>query len=150
MLWIPKIKRWYNQIVLIFFFGNCKIKSSYLFIFYAEQKQWGKDNCNFFLYNPIWLNDAQYKLNTEINTETSLNVIHTEGGAVISSLFCFSTLLCIVTLSKAQPLCARVASCLIAVRKPWEIKPEIWYIFHVTKKKILLSYLHGSEKKIFK
>lgn len=79
-----------------------------------------------------------------MNTKISLHVIHTEGGAVISSLFCFSTSLCIVTVSKAQPLCARVASCLIAVRNPWKIKPQIQYILPWWKNKNLAHYLHSS------
>ena len=44
--------------------------------------------------------------------------ILTAGGAVISSLMDLRTSLCSVTWSRAQPLCALVTSCLMAVRKP--------------------------------
>ncbi len=43
---------------------------------------------------------------------------------MISSFACFSTLLCRVTVSRAQPLFALVTSCLIAVRNPANIPQE--------------------------
>lgn len=48
----------------------------------------------------------------------------TVGEAVISSFSSFSTLLCRVTVSRAQPLFALVTSCLIAVRNPANIPHE--------------------------
>ncbi|TNN84663.1 hypothetical protein EYF80_005078 [Liparis tanakae] len=48
----------------------------------------------------------------------------TVGGAVISSWVFFSTLLCRVIVSRAQPAFALVTSCLIAVRNPANIPGE--------------------------
>ena len=43
----------------------------------------------------------------------------------MSSFIALMTSLCNTTESKAQPLCARVTSCLIAVRKPWGLKKPV-------------------------
>lgn len=43
---------------------------------------------------------------------------HTAGGAEMSSFTALMTSLCKVTESSAQPLCALVTSCLIAVKNP--------------------------------
>ena len=49
---------------------------------------------------------------------TSPKVNHTDGGEFMSSFIARMTSLCNTTESRAQPLCARVTSCLIAVRNP--------------------------------
>ena len=43
----------------------------------------------------------------------------------MSSFIALMTSLCRTTESRAQPLCARVTSCLIAVRKPWGLKNPV-------------------------
>ena len=43
----------------------------------------------------------------------------------MSSFIALMTSLCSTTESRAQPLCARVTSCLIAVRKPWGLKKPV-------------------------
>ncbi len=49
----------------------------------------------------------------------------TEGGELMSSFIALMTSLCSTTESRAQPLCARVTSCLMAVRKPWGLKNPV-------------------------
>ena len=48
-----------------------------------------------------------------------------DGALFMSSFIIFVTSLSSTTLSRAQPLCARVISCLIAVRKPWGLKKPV-------------------------
>ena len=43
----------------------------------------------------------------------------------MSSFIALMTSLCNTTESRAQPLCARVTSCLMAVRKPWGLKKPV-------------------------
>ena len=47
------------------------------------------------------------------------------GGAVMSSLFIRVTSLCTTTVSSAQPLCALVTSCRMAVTKPCGLKKPV-------------------------
>ena len=49
----------------------------------------------------------------------------TAGGELMSSFIALITSLCSTTESRAQPLCARVTSCLMAVRKPWGLKKPL-------------------------
>lgn len=106
-----------------------------------------------FVYSRINLKNANYSSKAQFwqtcsnNTETGSTiyvnrivgiellmqkfVIRTEffvpspGGELISSLINLVTSLSNTTVSKAQPLCARVISCLIAVRKPCGLKNPV-------------------------
>lgn len=89
------------------------LNSSYLYpITVKWLKYFHYDNMAIFQFLSAYSNLLQRKFYRERSG------VLTAGGDIISSLTALITSLCSVTESSAQPLCALVTSCLIAVKNP--------------------------------